>query len=52
MTLREAIKQFAEIDYMEYPTAESLGQAIVSAGDMPHQVQAGESLSMDSWRLC
>ena len=32
MTLREAIKQFAEIDYMEYPTAESLGQAIVSAG--------------------
>jgi lysyl-tRNA synthetase class 2 len=32
MTLREAIKQFAEIDYMEYPTAEELGQAIVTAG--------------------
>jgi lysyl-tRNA synthetase class 2 len=32
LTLREAIQQFVEIDYMEYPTAEALGQAIGEIG--------------------
>jgi len=32
ITLRDAIKNFAEIDYMEYPTAEKLAKAIRSIG--------------------
>lgn len=32
ITLRDAIKQFAEIDYMEYQTAESLSAAIKEIG--------------------
>jgi lysyl-tRNA synthetase, class II len=32
LTLRDAIKQFAEIDYMDYPTAESLAVAIRAIG--------------------
>ncbi len=32
MTLRDAIKQFAEIDYVEYPTAETLAVAIRKMG--------------------
>jgi lysyl-tRNA synthetase class 2 len=32
MTLRDAIKQFAEIDYMEYQTADSLSAAIREIG--------------------
>lgn len=32
ITLREAIRQFVEIDYEEYPTAEALGQAIRAEG--------------------
>ena len=36
MTLRDAIIRFAEIDYMEYPTSESLSQAIKGAGGHPN----------------
>jgi lysyl-tRNA synthetase, class II len=32
LTLREAIKQFAEIDYMEYPDADSLKTAVRAIG--------------------
>ena len=32
ITMREAIKQFAEIDYMDYPDAASLSSAIRAAG--------------------
>lgn len=32
MTLRETIMKFAEIDYMDYPTAESLSEVIRDAG--------------------
>lgn len=32
MTMRDAIKQFAEIDYMEYPDAQSLTEAIRAIG--------------------
>ena len=32
ITLREAIRQYAEIDYVEHPTAESLSEAIRSIG--------------------
>ena len=35
ITLREAIKQFAEIDYMDYPTTESLVEAIRQIGGHP-----------------
>ena len=35
ITMREAIKQFAEIDYMDYPTAESLAEAIRQIGGHP-----------------
>lgn len=35
ITMREAIKQFAEIDYMDYPTAESLAEAIRQIGGNP-----------------
>lgn len=39
MTMREAIKQFAEIDYMDYPDAPSLEAAIIQSGD---KVKPGE----------
>jgi lysyl-tRNA synthetase class 2 len=32
LTLREAIRQFAEIDYLEHPTAETLSEAIRAIG--------------------
>jgi lysyl-tRNA synthetase class 2 len=32
MTMREAIRQYSEIDYVEYPDAESLRKAILSIG--------------------
>jgi lysyl-tRNA synthetase class 2 len=32
ITLRDAIKQFAELDYMDFPTAETLAQEIRSIG--------------------
>lgn len=32
ITLREAIKKFAEIDYMDFPTVESLGPAVRDLG--------------------
>lgn len=35
ITLRDAIKQFAEIDYMDYPTAETLAEAIRQIGGHP-----------------
>ncbi|HUS94564.1 MAG TPA: lysine--tRNA ligase [Patescibacteria group bacterium] len=35
MTLREAIKKFAEIDYMDHPTAASLEGAIRNIGGQP-----------------
>lgn len=35
ITMREAIKQYAEIDYMDYPTAESLADAIRQIGGHP-----------------
>jgi len=36
MTLRDAIKKFAEIDYMEYPTAEELAAAVTElSGQAP-----------------
>jgi lysyl-tRNA synthetase class 2 len=35
MTLREAVMKFAEIDYMEHTTADSLANAILSAGGNP-----------------
>ena len=40
ITMREAIKQFAEIDYLEHPTAESLAGAIQKMGG---HVPAGAS---------
>jgi lysyl-tRNA synthetase class 2 len=41
ITLRDAIKKFAEIDYLEYPTAEKLYGAIREIG--------GEASPDDSW---
>jgi len=35
ITLRDAVKQFAEIDYLDYPTAESLAEAIRKIGGHP-----------------
>ncbi len=35
ITLRDAIKQFAEIDYMDYPTAPALAEAIRRIGGNP-----------------
>ncbi|MFN8375530.1 MAG: lysine--tRNA ligase, partial [Anaerolineae bacterium] len=35
VTMRDAIKQYAEIDYMNHPTAESLEQAILAMGGKP-----------------
>ncbi len=35
MTLRDAIKKFAEIDYMDYPTAATLEKAIQKIGGHP-----------------
>jgi lysyl-tRNA synthetase class 2 len=43
MTMRDAIKQFAEIDYMEYPDAASLSVAIrAMGGDAPEGASWGK----------
>lgn len=43
MTLRDAIRQFAEIDYEDYPTAESLAGAIqASGGHVPKDATWGK----------
>lgn len=43
MTMREAIRHFAEIDYMDYPTAETLSAAIrAMGGDAPEGATWGK----------
>jgi lysyl-tRNA synthetase class 2 len=43
MTLRDSIKKFAEIDYMDYPDAESLSKAVRKiGGDAPEGASWGQ----------
>jgi lysyl-tRNA synthetase class 2 len=43
MTLRDSIKKFAEIDYMDYPDAESLSKAVRKiGGDVPEGASWGQ----------
>lgn len=42
LTMRDAIRQFAEIDYMDYPTADGLRQAMRAIGaDAPNEATWG-----------
>jgi lysyl-tRNA synthetase class II len=52
LTMRDAIKQFAEIDYMDYPDADSAGQSGASKGGATRPPErSGASSSTGCWAI-